>query len=56
MNCTPLEYKGLMIYKYKNSDWCAVVEECSWLSGEDKVLYRCKSIEKCKQWIDNGGK
>ena len=48
----PIKYKGLTIYKYKNSNWYAVVNECSWISGEDKVLYRCKSVEKCKQWID----
>ena len=48
-----MEYKGFKIYKYINSDWYAVVKECDWISGEDKVLYRCKSIEKCKKWIDD---
>ena len=47
-----MEYKGFKIYKYSTSDWYAVVEEYDWLSGEDKVLYRCKSVEKCKKWID----
>lgn len=52
MEYQPIKYKGLTIHKYINSDWYAVVNECDWLSGEDKVVYRCKSIEKAKKWID----
>lgn len=48
----PIKYKGFTIYKYKNSDWYAVVYECPWISGEDKFLYKCKSVEKAKKWID----
>lgn len=51
-----MEYKGFKIYKYTTSDWYAVVSECDWLSGEDKVVYRCKSIEKAKAWIDKNCK
>lgn len=47
-----MEYKGFKIYKYATSDWYAVVSECDWISGEDKVVYKCKSIEKAKVWID----
>ena len=50
---TPIEYKGLMIYKYKNSNWYAVVSEYDWITGEDKVVYKCKSVEKAKKWIDD---
>lgn len=56
MEFTSIEYKGLMIYKYANSSWYAVVDECDWLSGEDKTVYRCKNVEKAKMWIDENYK
>lgn len=51
-----MKYKGFKIYKYTTSDWHAVLLEYDWLSGEDKVVYRCKSIEKAKAWIDKNCK
>lgn len=55
-NFIPIEYKGLIISKYVDSNWYAVTHECPWISGEDKVVYRCKSIERCKEWIDKHSK
>ena len=51
-----MEYKGFKIYQYGTSDWYAVVLECDWISGEDKVVYRCRSVEKARAWIDKNYK